>query len=119
MIAYAEAKYLEYLSERDGIDMQKTLQFLSKIQEVPVNSIPELVFQTANTLKKYGFEQNESMTFHDSLYALVTAKKKIEFELDWTLCSLDKADLHSLRKTCVPEKFLLSNDEHKNNIIIS
>ena len=98
MMAYAEANHLEYLSEREGIDMQKTLQFLSKIQNMPTNSIPDLLFQTTNILKKYGYDQNKSMTFHDSLYALVTAKKKIEFELDWTLCSLDKATLHSLRK---------------------
>lgn len=103
MMAYAESTYLDSLNITEGIELEKTLKLLSKIDRYKSASLSGLLLNTTREIRENNVFVNSEESYSDILYSLAAAKKKIERELDWTLCSFDKEMFPLIRNTDVKE----------------
>lgn len=90
MMVYAESTYFDSLNKTEGIQLEKTLELLSQIDHYKSASLSGLLLNTTKEIREKQVFRNSEESYSDILYSLAAAKKKIERELDWTLCSFDK-----------------------------
>ncbi len=90
MMAYAESTYLDSLNKIEGTQLEKTLDILSQNNHHQYHSLPEFLLNTTKEIQEKKMFDTSSESYSDILYSLTAAKRKIERELDWTLCSFDK-----------------------------
>jgi len=96
MMAYAESSYLDSLIELDGQKMQKSLDLISKFNSDKLSLAESLISATLE-IKQQKIFDSESNSYTDILYSLTAAKRKIERQLDWSLCSLNKQTFPLIR----------------------
>lgn len=99
MLAYAESTYLDSLHKKEGVELEKSLDILTKFSTSSFISMPKFLLDTAETIKTSGLFDTGNESYSDILYTLGAAKRKIERELDWTMCSFDKSSFPLIRKS--------------------
>ena len=109
MMAYAESTYLDYLKTESN-SLEKSLESLSHIDCYKMASLPRLLLNTTKEIQDKQMFPNSEQSYSDILYSLTAAKKKIERELDWTLCSFDKEMFPLIRNTNVKENSIVNSN---------
>ncbi|MDE1766298.1 MAG: AAA-associated domain-containing protein [Thaumarchaeota archaeon] len=102
MMAYGESTYNESLGKLDAPELEKITDMLSKSSNNEGLLVDRLLNMTEDIRTRRIFE-SENELYSDVLYSLVASKRKIEQELDWTLCSFDKQVFPLIKKTHVQQ----------------
>jgi len=99
MLAFAESTFLDLLQHKEGNELDKSLDILSKFSNSSFVSLPRFLLDTTQEIKTAKLFDTENESYSDILYSLTAAKRKIERELDWILCSFDKSTLPLIRQS--------------------
>ncbi len=97
MLAFAESTYLDLLHKKEDSELEKSLDILTKFSTSFI-SIPKFLLDTTETIKAAKLFDIENESYSDILHTLGAAKRKIERELDWTMCSFNKSSLPLIRQ---------------------
>ena len=91
-IIYAETKYLDRITKLDT-SLKQIIENISSVKSKNFESLQDLFAATTIDLNKQNIFSNKSI---ESFYAFIIAKRKLEQELDWSICALDKNMINSL-----------------------
>ena len=101
MLAFAESTYLDLLHKKESSELEKSLDVLTKFSTSSFISIPKFLLDTTEAIKTAELFNAENESYSDILYTLGAAKRKIERELDWTMCSFDKSSFPLIRQSSI------------------
>lgn len=99
MLAYFESTFMDVLRHKEGAGLEKSLEVLSGFSNSSFVSLPKLILNTTKTISDSHIFNVEDGSYSEILYSLTAAKRKIEREIDWTICSFDKSTLPLIRQS--------------------
>lgn len=99
MLVFAESTFLDLLRHKEGVELDKSLDILSRFTNSSFVSLPRFLLDTTEAIKAAKLFDTENESYSDVLYSLAAAKRKIERELDWVMCSFDKSTLPLIRQS--------------------
>jgi len=118
MMAYGESTYFESIN-LEGPELEKSINTLSKFTSHDKTSLLELLLNSTYDIKKQGIFHSESQPFSDIFYSLTAAKRRIERELDYALCAVDKQSFPLLQRHTFQEIGKISSiSDPSHNIAI-
>lgn len=99
MLAFSESTFLDLLYHKDGPQLEKSLNILSKFNNSSFSSLPKSLLDNIEEIKAANLFETENGSYSDILYSISAAKRKLERELDWITCSFDKSVLPLIRQS--------------------
>ena len=100
-LAFSESSYLDLLSNLPPNKIEKSLDMFSSFSNTDHFTPAELLINTASEIKKEGWfsEGNIENSFTNSYYSIAAAKRKLERQINWMMCSFNKKLIPELEQT--------------------
>ncbi len=96
-LAFSESSYIDSLSNLPPEKIEKALDMFSSFSNTDHFTPAELLINTASDIKKEGWFSERNT--ENSFYSIAAAKRKLERQINWMMCSFNKKLVPELKQT--------------------
>ena len=100
-LAYSESSYLDSIGQLSPEKIEKSLSMFTSFSNIDHFTPSEFLVNTASEIKREGwFSENDTKnSFTNSFYSMAAAKRKLERQINWMMCSFNKKLIPELKQT--------------------